>query len=103
MHYTDKAIENISEDKLGRSSFSKRIAEFINNYKDIESFSLGLTGKWGTGKTSIINMIRENMSSEILVYNFNPWDISVREQLFGDFFSSMSLIRFWCKNKINII
>lgn len=92
MHYTDKAIENISDDKLGRSSFSKRIAEFINNYKDIESFSLGLTGKWGTGKTSIINMIRENISSDILVYNFNPWDISVREQLFGDFFSGMSLI-----------
>ncbi len=92
MHYTDKAIENIRDDKLGRSSFSKRIAEFINNYKDIESFSLGLTGKWGTGKTSIINMIRENISSDILVYNFNPWDISVREQLFGDFFSGMSLI-----------
>ena len=60
MNLSDKAIENISDDKLGRSSFSKRISEFINDYKEVGSFSLGLTGNWGTGKTSIINMIKEN-------------------------------------------
>lgn len=96
MNLSDKAIENISDDKLGRSSFSKRISEFINDYKEVGSFSLGLTGNWGTGKTSIINMIKEtnrnNKSSNILIYEFNPWDISTRKQLFSDFFSGMSSV-----------
>lgn len=92
MHQIDRAISHLSDDQLGRRAFAKRMAEYINNYKDIESYSLGITGQWGSGKTSIINMLKESLDSKILVYNFTPWDISVRKQLIGDFFSGMSLL-----------
>lgn len=92
MYYLDRAINDSNEDILGRKSFAKRLAEFINKYEQKDSYSMGITGKWGSGKTSIINMLKKDLNSNILVYNFNPWDISIRKQLFGDFFSGMSSV-----------
>lgn len=82
---TDKPIKNSSEDLLGRKSFSKTLAEAVDKYKENESLVIGLFGKWGVGKTSIINMILENLNDKIVVH-FSPWNYSTHSDLINLFF-----------------
>jgi P-loop ATPase len=82
----DKPIVRSEEDKLGRKSFSKSLAEAINRYTSKDSLVVGLFGKWGTGKTSIINMILEGLDNFVLVH-FSPWNYSSQSDLINIFFN----------------
>ncbi|MCT4631904.1 MAG: KAP family NTPase [Firmicutes bacterium] len=85
--YIERPIECVEEDKLKRADFAKNLAEKINNYEYEDSLTLGLLGSWGCGKTSIINMMCENIDEKkVDVIEFNPWYFSGREQLLSDFF-----------------
>lgn len=53
MYNTDKPIKNVSEDILGRQSFSRHLAEAIIALEKSDNVTIGLYGRWGTGKTSI--------------------------------------------------
>ncbi len=46
----DTPILKSSEDLLFRDIFIDSIATSIRNYKDNESLTIGLYGKWGEGK-----------------------------------------------------
>ena len=46
MYYDDKPIENLSEDSLGRASFSRLLAQTLYNLKNSDTFTVGLYGKW---------------------------------------------------------
>lgn len=83
---TDKPIHNSTEDLLGRKIFSKTLAEAVNKYKGTDSLVIGLFGKWGVGKTSIINMILENLNDKIIVH-FSPWNYSSQSDLINIFFN----------------
>lgn len=61
MYNPDRAIKNIQQDRLGRSSFSKRLGQAIYGYTGAEGLVIGLYGKWGTGKTSVINMAMQEL------------------------------------------
>lgn len=62
-YVADKPIEKADEDLLGRSDFAKQFGKSICEYDSEDGLVIGLYGKWGSGKTSIINMA----ISEILV------------------------------------
>ena len=90
----DKAIKSCEEDELNRCSFAKSLGEAIINYKDEESLVIGLLGKWGYGKTSIINMATEYIkesSEEPIIIEFNPWLFSNQNQLIKKFFDELSI------------
>ena len=55
MFNADKPIKNVSEDLLGRASFAKQLGKAIMQFNSKENIVIGMYGKWGTGKTSIIN------------------------------------------------
>lgn len=95
--YIDKPIETVKNDFLGRSKFAKDLAEAISTYDDKDSLVLGLMGQWGSGKTSIINLLeeemKENLSSmatkPIITIKFEPWNISNQENLISQFFATI--------------
>ncbi|MGL4863724.1 MAG: P-loop NTPase fold protein, partial [Cetobacterium sp.] len=88
----DGSIDKIEEDKLNRKDFIERIIEGILGYKDMESLVIGLEGNWGSGKTSILNIIEKELENKkIKVFKFNPWNFSIRKQLVSDFFEQFSL------------
>lgn len=92
MYYYDKPIKSLCEDSLGRASFAKLLAQTLFNLKNTDTFSIGLYGKWGSGKTSILNMalqelntLQENSPDKIVVVHFEPWHFSDSKQLLNQF------------------
>lgn len=85
-------IENPKEDTLSRSSFAESLADEMCGIDASKGYVVAITGTWGSGKTSFINLIRSNLSvqSEITVVDFNPWMFSGTEQLATIFFQELS-------------
>lgn len=99
MFNTDKPINKISEDKLGRSSFAKQLANAIMQFKTKDNYAISLQGKWGCGKTSVLNMAVEEIrqlsevvdnNEKIVIIQFNPWNFTDTNQLINQFFLTLS-------------
>ena len=93
---SDRPITNIDEDLLGRASFSKQLGNAIYKYNFKDSLVIGLFGKWGTGKTSVINMafqeiekLSENDENKPIIVRFAPWNYSNKDNLIAQFFSCL--------------
>lgn len=92
MFNSEKPIEKIEQDILGRSNTAEELSRHILEYKDEDSLTIGIIGEWGSGKTSFINMTLETLrkNKDYIIVNFNPWNISTRKQLISDFFNQLS-------------
>lgn len=99
MFASDKPVETSCDDLLGRSSFAEQLANAIASYSNADSCTIGLYGKWGAGKTSVINMITETLEernkrgdkgNQIIIVHFNPWNYSDRAQIIDQFFKTIS-------------
>ena len=55
----DRPILSTDDDAFGRSDFARQIAKGIVNIPAANGFVLGLSGTWGSGKSSTIEMILE--------------------------------------------
>jgi len=95
----DQPIKSIKDDILERKPFAKAIAEAVITYQREESIVAGLYGEWGSGKTSIINMVleyineitnNETQKDPPYIIKFNPWNFSDQNQLIAQFFSQLS-------------
>lgn len=99
MFHSDKPIRSGKEDKLGREYFAEKLANAFLNMKNADTFTVGLYGKWGSGKTSIVNMMLEKIEDEqveraeekkFVIVHFEPWNITNTEQLLTQFFIRLS-------------
>jgi len=83
----DQPLKTINDDKLGNSFFAKKIVELIVNYNSDNGFSIGITGPWGIGKSTILNFIDEYIRDDInfFVIKFNPWWFSDQGDLLFQF------------------
>jgi len=92
---SDRPISNCTEDLLGRLPFAKSMTEAIKGWREKDSLVIALYGQWGSGKTSLKNMIVESFSAGKqkgpLVVEFNPWHWSGRDQLLKAFFHEIGV------------
>ena len=89
----DLPITKSTEDILNRGSFARSLAKTLSQYSRSSSFSIGLYGEWGSGKTSLLNMILENIEdidNNAIILRFNPWLCSDPQQLITQFFKQMA-------------
>ena len=56
--FNDKPIERPGDDQFGFSSFAKAIAKSIVKNKKPEGTVIAIRGPWGSGKSSVINLVR---------------------------------------------
>lgn len=98
MFYSDKPIAVVQDDLLNRGTFSRQLAKAILSYTDIDNFTISLCGKWGCGKTSILNMVVQEINTfsanlptdkKPIIVNFNPWNYSDQSQLISQFFDTI--------------
>jgi predicted KAP-like P-loop ATPase len=88
----DKAVANAQEDKFQRYAFASQLATTICERRSAESLVLGLYGKWGAGKSSVLNFVRAELArTDVLTVTFNPWRFDDEEQLLQGFFAELAL------------
>ena len=86
----DNPISTKEKDLLHRYPLASRIATIINRFNGDESLVIGIEGEWGSGKTSFINLILNDLkSTNSLIIKFNPWNFSDQNELIKDFFNSI--------------
>ena len=88
--YSDKAIGVEGVDRFQRKPFADRISNLIKNRKEHDSLVVGIYGKWGEGKTSVLDLIKSGLKDDkIQIIDFNPWMFNSEEQLILTFFKSL--------------
>lgn len=96
MYSADLPISTHQSDLLGRASYAKDLAHTIVKYGMIDSLCIGLLGSWGSGKTSILNMMLEEINvntadaEKPLVIRFDPWNFTSTDQLLQQFFMMLA-------------
>jgi predicted KAP-like P-loop ATPase len=86
----DAPVSAKTEDHFQRYEFSRRIAKLINAAKFRKSLVIGIYGKWGEGKSSVLNFIASEINSESIQIKFNPWYFQEDKQLVKAFFETVA-------------
>lgn len=73
---TDKPIESRSNDRLRSERYAQALSDFIAHSDT--PMTVGLQGEWGTGKTSMMYLIREKMQQRAIATSWvNTWEYSM--------------------------
>ncbi len=125
MFEQDLPITSAEQDIFNRKKYTCELSEGLLKSKYESSFVVGLYGAWGSGKTSLLNMILEKITNEknikensipkqiaqtinlrrfskeekIIIFQFNPWMCTNPHQLVNQFF--LQLANEFKKNNIN--
>lgn len=73
-----------AEDCFDREAFSESVASLISSNRLGNSCVIGICGGWGTGKTWVLETIKEKLElkGDTLCVWFNAWKFENRESLF---------------------
>lgn len=90
----DRPLNNPDDDELGYASFASHLAQRILTTAAPEGFVIALNGPWGSGKTSLLNMVRfflreREPDARPILIQFNPWWFTGREDLARRFFETL--------------
>lgn len=84
----ERPIVSKENDIFERVGFAKHISEILILKCRSPSLVLALEGNWGSGKTSTINLIEQNIKDvhpEAIIIHFNPWLIGSRDSVIEGF------------------
>ena len=88
---SDLPINGRNEDKFTFSPFAKKVVAHIFKEEQPESLVVGLSGRWGSGKTSLLNLIEEELTGitvnekQIITLRYVPWRVEDRKTLLSNF------------------
>lgn len=90
----DRPIQSKGEDLFGFAALADRIAESLTSQAANKGFVLGLEGKWGSGKSSLLALtflrLRSMDSTKVVAVEFRPWLIGDRDQLLTGLFEDLA-------------
>lgn len=81
------------EDILNRNAFIKEVTAFLENSvkNEKQGNTLLIDGEWGSGKTTLIKLVDQELQKESFKFiYFNPLETSLEENLFTEFFSTIT-------------
>lgn len=92
MIQNDEPIEAPFQDVLGRANIAAVIAGEMRDIDASRGAVVGILGPWGSGKTSLINLVRVELANEpaLTVLDFNPWLFSGTDELIQNFFAELA-------------
>ena len=74
--FSDEPIYEIKDDKLNYNKYSMGLAKFVSECET--PLTVGIQGQWGTGKTSLMKLLRSELQSrEIATSWVNTWEYSL--------------------------
>ena len=89
----DRPIERRQQDSLDRRSFAEAVARQVHAVPAEHGFTIAVVGEWGSGKTSVLNMVAETLEDDDdapAVLRFNPWLFGGANDLVTRFFRELS-------------
>jgi len=100
---SDEPIQHFSDDRLHRKTFACALAKGLARPSGSSALVVGLEGDWGSGKTTLINMVKDLLSSEKetescifelpekpLIIDFQPWLYSGLHSLLETFLKQLA-------------
>jgi predicted KAP-like P-loop ATPase len=85
---SDVSIEKPEYDLLDYAENAKKLANDLTEISGEHSFSIGINGAWGAGKTSFMNLVEESLEKEdFMVIKFNPRQSKDCKNIQADFFN----------------
>lgn len=90
----ERPIQSKTEDQLERARFIERLVAAIVNptTKRSTGVVVGITGSWGSGKSSLLNLLKQKLEEQYpdaLVIRFDPWLVSGRNDLIAEFLGEL--------------
>lgn len=93
----DEPISWARDDEFFRVGFARKVSNKILTWGHRDQpLVLGLNGEWGSGKSSVVNLIIEDLKNRDIhralptFVHFNPWRYSGQEALLEEFFRSVA-------------
>ena len=87
----DEPIEKGEEDLLGRNDFAQTLARrMLKTFSKHQSFAVGILSSWGYGKTSFLNLIKDELKlHHAICIDFSPWIYGNDKDLIKEFFTEV--------------
>lgn len=87
----DNPVRRVEDDTLGRGVVARDFAHQVLALDVREGVVVGVLGAWGSGKTSFVNLARDEFErAGVPILDFNPWMFSGAEQLVESFFVELA-------------
>lgn len=97
----DGPIRDLKDDMLERSAFVESLASQVVEFKGPDSFVMGIYGGWGEGKTSVLNLLKNEIRSlhdadktpsrrEIIFIHFDPWHYTDSRTMLAAFYDEIT-------------
>src|SRR5438128_2453953 len=86
---SDTPIDDPQDDQFGIDAFALAIAKSIEKLSAPEGTVLALTGPWGSGKSSAVNLKAAEQAESLKVITFNPWWYANEELVTRAFFQHL--------------
>lgn len=90
MGYPDKPVASITEDLFNVEVYVNALCSFIRSCET--PMTISIQGDWGSGKTSMMNMMKANMQGAVWPIWFNTWQFSQFDMGNSLAFSMMDVI-----------
>ena len=96
--FSDQPISNRQEDILNRSKFADLVTNYILSDATSDGFVMSINGEWGCGKTSIINLIKENIKKTPfdrrinkfpIIVDYSPWNATNQDRIIEQFLNTI--------------
>ncbi len=91
MSLIEDSFEEVQTDKLSRQHWAIKVGEYLNATTSTSSFSLGIFGEWGIGKTDFLLRLQNHaqLNSQNIIVNYNPWKANTADGIVSDFFAEL--------------
>lgn len=92
-YLNDAPITSSRDDLFGVTPFARALARGIREIQAPEGVVLAIDGSWGSSKTSVINLIKEELNREeretIKVLSYAPWSVKGTDAVILGFLQSL--------------
>ncbi|WP_309892155.1 P-loop NTPase fold protein [Archangium sp.] len=87
---TDSPIEHPRQDVLGLGALAQGLSNFIRNERTQPPLTVAITGEWGTGKSSVLNLLRTDLCERgFRPVWFNAWHNQQEDNLLAALYSNI--------------
>ena len=78
------------EDLLKRGPLVDQLAGWVLGAPASDGFVIGVTGPWGSGKTTVLGLLEKRLAGAATVIRFDPWLFSTADDLVLRFFEEVA-------------